>query len=167
MRVWVASITVAFGLFFGSVAALADDASPGLSSMPGLDPPAFGVIGLIHAWTLREPFALPPPRLLSLPLPPSLRLDSVGAWFDPRSLTPQVFYREEFVEHDFSVSGKAMTLRMSGYDLDGRPAPFQQHGLPMWETGLVTRLPKNFYVGASVQQRTVTKRVTFVAGKRF
>jgi hypothetical protein len=166
MRIWVAPITVVFGLFFGSVAALADDPSPGPGFMPGLDPPAFSVVGLVHAWTLREPFALPAPRLLSLPLP-ALRLDSMGAWFDPRTLTPQGFYREGLVEHDFSIAGRPMTLRTSGYDLDGRPAPSQQHGLPMWQTGVVTRLPKDFYVGASVQQRAVTKRVTFVAGKRF
>jgi hypothetical protein len=134
-----------------------------------LDRSSPGVLGLAQQWALHEPFALPAPRVLSLAPPrlPALRMDTAGLWFDPRTLPTQRFDREEHVDHDFSMFGAPMNLRLSGYDPDGRTAPFEAHGLPLWQTDLVARLPKRFYVGVSVQQRVTGKRALVVAGTRF
>jgi hypothetical protein len=126
------------------------------------------------AWVLRVPL---PIRRTAAPSTPNVaftpsasrKLDDSGEYPDPRGMPIRRFYLESQLEQDFTVGGVVpMTSRMVAYTPDRAWQALDAIPAPIWQSDLVFRLPRDFYAGASVEQRTTAPRSVFVvAGERF
>jgi len=126
------------------------------------------------AWVLHLPLTLrvanvpSRPAVAFAPRLPAAKLDDSGEYPDPRKMPIRRFYLESQLEQDFTWGGVPLTSRAIAYSPDRAWQALDVAPAPIWQSDLVFRLPHDFFVGASAEQRTTAPRSLFVvAGPRF